>query len=168
MDIPEDQYALYAEFGIAAEKAQVLETEAGNLALSYLTLFVNTDNITPEETEMYRSVVDDVNRQTLGALLKRIKGQLNFDDTILGVVDEAVKQRNYLTHHFFRKHNFALFSEEGRKVMVLELKEIQGKLDNAHARLYAISGLLLKIVGREGISNEEALRLKTRGEMVKI
>jgi hypothetical protein len=40
MSIPADQYELYAEFGIAAEKAQVLEVAAGNVALSYLALFV--------------------------------------------------------------------------------------------------------------------------------
>jgi len=168
MDIPEDQYALYAEFGMTAEKAQVLETEAGNVALSYLALFVNTDTITPEETEMYRSIENDVNRKTLGALLKHIKGQMHFDDTIVGIIDEGVKQRNYLTHHFFRTHNFALFSEEGRKVMVAELKDIQGKLDKAHAMLRVISELLDKIAGRAGMANEAALRLQTRGKTVKL
>ncbi len=29
MSMPTDQYELYAEFGIAAEKAQVLEVDAG-------------------------------------------------------------------------------------------------------------------------------------------
>jgi hypothetical protein len=168
MDIPEDQYALYAEFGMAAEKAQVLETEAGNLALSYLTLLVNTDKITPEETEMYRSIVDDANRKTLGALLKHIKGHMTFDDTIVGIIDEGVKQRNYLTHHIFRTHNFALFREEGRKVMVAELKEIQGKLDRAHAMLHVISELLEQIAGREGLANEETLRLQIRGKKMSI
>jgi hypothetical protein len=168
MDMPEDQYALYAEFGITAEKAQVLEIEAGNVALSYVTLFVNTDNITPEETEMYRGVVDDVNRKTLGSLLKHIKGQLHFDDTIINIIDEGLKQRNYLTHRFFRTHNFALFSEDGRKVMVAELKEIQATLDKAHATLHVISELLEKVAGREGMSNEQALRLQTRGKKVSI
>jgi hypothetical protein len=168
MDMPEDQYALYAEFGMTAEKAQVLETEAGNVALSYLTLFVNTDKITPEETEMYRSIVDDVNRKTLGALLKHIKDQMNFDDSIVGIIDEGVKQRNYLTHHFFRTHNFALFSEEGRKVMVAELKDVQAKLDKAHAMLHVISGLLDKLPGRDGLAEEAALRLQSRGKKLRL
>jgi len=38
MSMPADQYELYAEFGIAAEKAQVLELEAGNVALLYIAL----------------------------------------------------------------------------------------------------------------------------------
>jgi hypothetical protein len=34
-NMPADQYELYAEYGIAAEKAQVLEFEAGNVALAF-------------------------------------------------------------------------------------------------------------------------------------
>lgn len=43
MNIPAEQYALYGEFGIASEEAQVLEVEAGNVALSFLALFVNPE-----------------------------------------------------------------------------------------------------------------------------
>lgn len=38
-DMPPDLYELYAEFGIAAEKAQVMELAAGNFALAYVMLF---------------------------------------------------------------------------------------------------------------------------------
>jgi hypothetical protein len=168
MDVPQDQFAIYAEVGIAAEKAQVLELEAGNVALTYLTLFVDTDRITPEKTEMFRSVMDDVNRKTLGAILKHIKARLTLDDAIVSVIDEGLKQRNYLTHHFFRTHNFAIYSEAGREVMVAELKEIQGKLDRAHAMLRTIDALLDKMAGLEGISNEMALHLQTLGRRVNI
>jgi hypothetical protein len=168
MEMPEDQYALYAEFGMTAEKAQLLETEAGNVALLYVALFVNTDEITPELTEMFRSLNDDVNRKTLGALLKHIKTHLNFDEAITNIIDEGLKQRNYLTHHFFRAHNFALFSEEGRKLMLADLKEIQPVLDKAHTTLGLISKTLNEIAGREGISNEQALRFQNRGKKVSI
>jgi hypothetical protein len=50
MNIPKNQYELYAEFGIASEKAQVIEVEAGNVALSYLNIFIKSDQITPEIT----------------------------------------------------------------------------------------------------------------------
>ena len=166
MDMPEDQYALYAEFGITAEKAQVLETAAGNVALAYVTHFVNTDEITPELTELFRSLVDDVNRKTLGALLKTFRTALNLDESIINTVDEALKQRNYLTHHFFRAHNFALFSEEGRRLMVADLKEIQVKLDKAHATLNAMCEILNQIAGRKELSSETALRLVGQGKKV--
>jgi hypothetical protein len=118
MSMPTDQYELYAEFGIAAEKAQVLEVDAGNVALSFLALFVDTDQISAEQRDMFRRIVDDVDRKTLGILLKIIKRGITIDPSILRVVDEALEQRNYLTHKFFRTHNFALFDAAGRKVMI--------------------------------------------------
>jgi hypothetical protein len=45
MSMPADQYELYAEFGIAAEKAQVLELEAGNVALLYIALIFKSEEI---------------------------------------------------------------------------------------------------------------------------
>ena len=54
---------------------------------------------------------------------------------MIKIVDEALERRNYLTPHFFRSHNFALYSEEGRKMMTAELKEIQAQLNVAHRML---------------------------------
>jgi hypothetical protein len=173
MDMPADQYALYAEYGITAEKALVLEVAAGNLALSFLAMFVKTDEISPEVAATYRAIVDDVNKKTFGTLLKHLKSIVNFDDAIIKVSDEALERRNYLTHHFFRTHNFALFSEDGRKVMVAELKDIQAKLDQAQQFLEAIvastDALAAKLAGRSPIdAADTALRLQTRGKRVNL
>jgi hypothetical protein len=43
MSIPAEHYEVYAEFGMAAERAQVLEIAGGNVALSYLMLFYKPD-----------------------------------------------------------------------------------------------------------------------------
>ena len=149
MDIPADQYELYAEFGMVAEKAQVLEVAAGNVALGFLMMFVKTDEITPEQTEMYRAIVDDVNRKTFGSLLKHLKKTMNLSDSIIKVIDEALERRNYLTHHFFRSHNFALYSEKGRETMTAELKEIGEKLDLAKCTLDAMAKLMDQMAGRK-------------------
>jgi hypothetical protein len=81
--IPADQHELYAEYGMVAEKAQVLEVAAGNVALGFLMVFVKTDEITPEQTEMYRAIVDDVNRKTFGSLLNHLKKTMNLSDRLL-------------------------------------------------------------------------------------
>ncbi|HEY2034453.1 MAG TPA: hypothetical protein VGH02_12275 [Rhizomicrobium sp.] len=168
MSIPADQYELYAEFGIASEKAQVLEVEAGNVALSYLTLFVNTDQICAEEGEMFRKVVDDVNRKTLGTLLQHIKSIGTFDPSILQVVDDALERRNYLTHKFFRTHNFAIFDVAGRKAMVEELRDIQRKFDMAHAMLHGVSETLESLAGRGDAWKALTERLRVAGKKVDI
>lgn len=173
MDMPADQYALYAEFGITAEKAQVLEVAAGNVALGFLAMFMNTDEISPEQTEMYRAVVDDVNRQTLGRLLKHLKHIVTFDDSLITITDEALERRNYLTHHFFRTHNFGLYSEDGRKMMMAELKDIHRKLDLAHQLLEGMAALMDKLaaepMGRSPVdAANTSLRLQKRGKPVGI
>jgi hypothetical protein len=163
-----DLYELYAEFGIAAEMAQVMEVEAGNAALSYLALFVDTDRISPEETAMFRGVMEDVNRKTLGAVLKHIKAFGNFDDRLVEIVDEALERRNYLTHKFFRSHNFAIQSEAGRKSMIAELKEIQVVLQRGHGVLNAVTDSLNHFSGRPDKTKEVVDRLVARGKRVDI
>lgn len=167
MDIPPDQYELYAEFGMAAEKAQVLEVAAGNVALGFLAMFVKTDEITPEETEMYRAIVDEVNRKTFGSLLKHLKKTMKLSDGIMRVIDEALERRNYLTHHFFRSHNFALYSEDGRKTMMAELKMIEEKLEMAKRTLDAMVELMDQIAGRK-TDKGMIERLVARGKKIDI
>jgi hypothetical protein len=165
--MPADQYELYAQFGIAAEKAQVLEVAAGNVALSFVTMLVKPEEITPEEMQMYRAIVDEVNRKTFGSLLNHLKKALTLSDSLIQIVDEALERRNYLTHHFFRTHNFALYNEEGRKVMMAELKEIQGKLDIAHRTLEGMAAGIDQIVGRT-TDRGMVERLVARGKKVNI
>jgi hypothetical protein len=134
---------------MVAEKAQVLEVAAGNVALGFLMMFVKTDEITPEQTEMYRAIVDDVNRKTFGSLLKHLKKTMNLSDSLIKVIDEALERRNYLTHHFFRSHNFALYSKKGRETMRAELKEIGEKLDLAKRTLGAMAELMNQMADRK-------------------
>ena len=164
----QDQLRLYAEFGITAEKAQVLEFEAGNVALSFVTLFVDTKNVGPEESEFFRNLMEDVNRQTLGALLRSIKRMANFDDSLLTMVDEALERRNYLAHRFFPSHNYAIFDEAGRRAMIAELKAIQAKLDRAHQALSAISSLLNKMAGHPELPEATGQELIARGRRLKL
>lgn len=168
MSVPADQYELYAEFGIASEKAQLLEVEAGNVALSFLALFVNTDQISAEQTEMFRSIVDDVNRKTFGTLLKHLKAIVTFDQSILRIIEDALERRNYLIHHFFRTHNFAIFDAAGRKAMVEELKDIQIKLDLAHDALLGLSSAFEAFAGRGGVSDAIAKETLAEGKRVRI
>jgi hypothetical protein len=160
MTIPADQYELYAEFGLAAEKAQVLEVDCGNIALSHMVLFFGKDNITDEHRRLYRNILNDCDRSTLGKLLRQVKSIGKFDDSILTAVDEALERRNYLMHHFFRTHNFAILSESGRKLMIEELKEIQAKLDLARTMLLGVSGTLEKLAGLDKVPDEIAKQLK--------
>jgi len=169
MDISKKLYELYAEFGIASEKAQLLEVDAGNVALSYFALFIKPDAITPEITDFFIKIINDINKKTFGQLLKIIRTQMSIDKFIEVTITNALDKRNYLSHHFFRTHNFAINNELGRDEMILELKEIQNILDEAHNMLYAMGCCLEKIAGR---SPEQALEiaksLQAKGKRIKI
>ncbi len=168
MAVPVEQYEIYAEFGFTAEKGQLLETEAGNFALAYLTFFLDTGTLSPEEKAVFRDVTEDLNKKTFGALLRYIKRSVSLDDSITKAMDEALDRRNYLTHHFFRTHNFALFSDVGRKVMIDELHEIQGKLNVALTMLQLMTAVLDKIAGKQDVPEELAIQFQTRGKKVNI
>lgn len=160
-----DQIELYTAYGVAAEGAQVLEVEAGNVALAFVALLVGMDQIDDEKRAFFSSLERDVNRRTLGNLLRQIKGLISFDETIIRIVDEALEKRNYLTHHFFRVHNFAIFSEDGRREMTKELREIHKMFSIARSYLSAISSLMGK---HAGIHEAEIEQLVARGKRVRI
>jgi hypothetical protein len=168
----DDLRELYYEFGRAAEMAQVMEMEAGNLALVYATMLVDTSKITEEQRGCFRELVQDLNARTFGNLFRQIQKMGKIDDSILTTVNEALEKRNYLTHKFFRQHNFAIHSVEGRATMLAELREIQETLNRAHATLSAMteswSQLLAKLFGRKMLSEQEALTLIAEGRRVDI
>jgi hypothetical protein len=87
-------------------------------------------------------------------------------------VNDALEKRNYLTHKFFRKHNFAIHSVEGRKTMLAEIREIQESLSLAHTVLSgmteSLSQLLAKLFGRNMLSEQEALTLMGEGKRMDI
>ena len=72
-DCADDLRELYYEFGRAAELAQLMETEAGNIALIYATMLVDTSNITNEQREFFQALMQDVNKRTFGNLFRQIQ-----------------------------------------------------------------------------------------------
>ena len=169
---PDDLRELYYEFGRAAEMAQVMETEAGNLALVYATMLVDTSKITAEQREFFQALLQDVNKRTFGNLFRQIQKMGQVDDGILATVNDALEKRNYLTHKFFRNHNFAIHSVEGRQTMLAEIREIQASLSSAHTVLSgmteSLSQLLAKVFGRNVLLEHEALTLMGEGKRVDI
>lgn len=147
IDLSPDLYDLYARFGIASEAAQVQEMEAGNLAIAYLAVIVDTAKITPAETEVLRAVINDLNRKTVGAMFRLLKEFSTIDQAIRDILDKALERRNYLTHRFFRTHNFAIQSEAGRAAMIEELDQILADLQMGHQMLDAMTNSALALRG---------------------
>lgn len=159
---------VYLNFGITAKKAQVLEVEASNAIMAYVVLFVLTDQTTNEEKRNLKRISEEVDRKTLGNLLRKIKGIVSFDEKAKDHIDQALKKRNYLIHEFYKHHNFAINSEEGRSEMLEELKGIGQKLDIAHNQLSVITELLTQLDKRTVMSPEEIEKLVEDGKKINI
>jgi hypothetical protein len=168
MNQSENLHQLYAEFGMAAERAQVLELEAGNVILSFVALTVDPEKISAADKVGYKKLVDEVDRKTLGNLLRHIRKIVEFDSSSEEIISEALSKRNYLVHGFFKKHNFSIYKESGQKIMRSELSEISKQMDIAHMHLTSISQLLEKVAGRDDSSNEKAKEFMALGESIKI
>lgn len=169
MGIAPDLHELYAEFGMAAEKAQLLEVEAGNVALAFLAMTVKPgEKVVPEKKEFFRQIVDDANRQNLGKLLRVVKSLGTYAPSMIKTIDTALERRNYLTHHFFRTHNVAICNEAGRAEMIKELQEIRSQLGIAVTMLSGVGATLLALAGHEGLSKEVHDKLVAKGKRLEI
>ena len=167
-DYPEDLKELYFEFGRTAEMAQVMEVEAGNLALAFISLAFDPSKITDDERRIFRDIIDDVNSRTFGNLLKQIRKIGSVSEDIEKAMNEALEKRNYLTHQFFRSYNLGINSEEGRKEMRAELEDIYRSLSRGHAILQGMTHTLNNVFDRPNISQEEALQLMSKGKRIEI
>lgn len=148
--------------------AQVMELEAGNLALSYALIAFDVDNLTNEQKLFLKLVSDDIDRRTFGYLVKVMKRMMNIDQKIEDALDSALEKRNYLTHRFFRTHNFRIHSVEGRAKMAEDLSALYEAFSHAHTILQLMTRTLNKIFGNPDVSEEDAKKLLEQGKRVDI
>ena len=104
-----DRHELYAKYGIAAEAAQLLETELGTLLLCLRALDEGW-HITPNG-DAAREVLDQIDRSTLGRLLHRLKQHIKIEGDLEERFSSALEARNRLMHGFFERHNFKIETE---------------------------------------------------------
>jgi len=175
---PDNLSQLYYEFGRTAELAQTMEVEAGTLVLVYSSIILGRTEITDEHRKFFQALNQDISKRTLGNLLHAIRETGQISDDIITALSNSLDKRNYLVHHFFPAHNFAIYSVEGRATMIAELKEIQECFVMARAMLSAMSGsldrLLSEVFGRNQLFGEEGdlgkltLKLMEEGNRVEI
>ena len=159
---------LYAKFGRTAEMAQVMELEAGNLALSYVLIAFDVNNLTKEQKLFLKSLSEDIDRRTFGNLVSIMKKSMNIDQKIKDKIDSALEKRNYLTHRFFRTHNFAIHSAEGRAKMIEELSNLHEAFSIAHTILHGMTHTLNELFGNPNITEEQAKEFLEKAKRVEL
>ena len=110
---------VYRKFGEVSEAAQLVETELGTLLL--FPSAVAEGLITPTldvDRKRATELLGRINRQTLGQLLKNTKRHTDALDQLEPLLSAALEERNRLSHHFYRQHNFRRNTDAGRAVML--------------------------------------------------
>ena len=117
---------LYAKFGRTAEAAQLFETDLGTILLAIEGL-ENGWLVTPDANAA-KVALQSIEAQTLGNLLKRLRGKVEVNDHLEEIFSSALMERNSLNHGWFENHNFKINSAEGRAEMIADLQAKQQKL----------------------------------------
>jgi len=145
---------LYAKFGIAAEAAQLLETELGTLLL-FATGVRNGWHAEPD-AEGARVALKEIDRSTLGRLLASLEHveHVQLSPDILAHLKSALQARNRLSHGFFERHNFKIETDEGRDTMLAELESLHEELYMAWRIASAMTALALKAAIQDSESRD--------------
>ena len=130
---------VYRKFGEVSEAAQLLETELGNILI--LLGVADANLIDEPDPERAAALFKNINRQTLGQLLTRLQRSTDSAEHIDGLLSLALAERNRLSHHFYRQHNFRRNSTEGCTVMLTDLNAIHETLLTAYKAVFSLSGV---------------------------
>lgn len=147
-----DRHELYAKYGIAAEAAQLFETELGTLLLCIRGL-ENGWHVVPDGAKA-RKVLDSIDRSTLGRVLNTLKQHAAIEGDLAECFSSGLQARNQLMHGFFEKHNFKIQSESGRKEMIADLENLHGELFTAWQSAAKLTVIISAVMHSSSRKNE--------------
>ena len=115
---------VYAEFGLAMWVAQSLERQ--------LVLLIIAAYEPPSgklTADAYDDLLAQLSQQTLGALIRRLRDSFDAPTDFDQRLQETLRLRNWLTHHYFVDRTAEFQSPEGRSEMIRELDGISDRLN---------------------------------------
>lgn len=138
---------VYSKFGQAAEAAQLLETELGNLLM--WVAIEEEELVGKPRSDVSAEIIDGINRKTLGQKLKRLGCKTDMLEPLTDKLATALEERNRLCHDYFRHHNFRRNSDEGRAIMLKDLEAIHDTLLNAYKDVMLLVGCDLEALSAD-------------------
>ncbi len=151
-----DRHELYAKYGIAAEAAQLFETDLGTLLLGLRGL-ENDWHVIPDGAAA-REALDLIDRSTLGRLLNDLRQYIEIDGDLQALFLSALESRSRLAHGFFERHDFRIQTEEGRTEMIGDLEELHGQLFRAWRAADKLSTAVLELVRQSSPGGKLSVR----------
>lgn len=133
---------VFAHFGLAAYHAQCFEMEIKNMFL--LIVRVNHKELPHSFFDGAETTLD---KQMLGTLVRDLKKVVAFDDSAEALLDDALTNRNRLTHGFFEWHAVELLSHTGRVTVIEKLEKFEKSFRLADAVCQSVSRALCQVLG---------------------
>lgn len=133
---------VYAHAGLALYLAQCFEMSLQNFLVVHARL--SDRSITLAELESYEG---DVQRKTLGGLLRKVRKRASFDASAEKFIGDALEKRNFLAHHYFRERAVDFLSPGGRMRMISELQDMQHCFQIADTVASSIAQAAGKLLG---------------------
>jgi hypothetical protein len=141
---------IYRKFEEVSEAAQLVETELGTVLLFYGVAYEGLITPTLEvDGKRATELLGQINRQTLGQLIKNTKRHTDALDQLEPLLSAALDERNRLSHHFYRQHNLRKNTDAGRSLMLDDLESINNTLITAYKALSLLSGIDLDALTEE-------------------
>lgn len=128
---------LYFQAGLALARAQLLERVIVNALVAIEILPGQRENPIPSEEwkRKYDEYVGEKYELTFGRLIRALKSVASVPLDLVQILEEALKARNSLIHHFFRKHDASVINPIQSGVAIQELIEVQSLFQMAEQRL---------------------------------
>ncbi|MBT3362192.1 MAG: hypothetical protein HN929_06080 [Chloroflexi bacterium] len=137
-----DDKEVFAFFGLCSYWIQILEQGLVNL---YVSLKIrNLTHLTHEEID---ALFDRARGKTLGRLISDVRVHIDVPTGLEAALANALKDRNFVTHHFFIIHDIDIISKRRRVKMIDELRQIVGRLQTVDNELELITHPLWERIG---------------------
>jgi hypothetical protein len=130
---------IYWKFGYAAEAAQLLEVELGNMLITHGV--INENLVDQPNPERAAELVREINKRTVGQVVNKLKAKNQSVANLQDVLAKAIDERNRLFHSFYRQHNLRRNSDVGRQRMLDDLESIHKTILDAYKALMLLSGV---------------------------
>ncbi len=146
---------LYALYGRAMYRAQVLEQQAVNM-LVVDKIFKNP----PKNHEEYMTIWDqyDYSKNTLGAKAKEINAVYALSEPDSIAFNRVITLRNHLTHNYFRFNDNLFYSDAGKKQMIKDFIDFIDLSETVDDRLMSYMEHYNEKAGLTNARMEELLR----------
>ena len=150
---------LYAATGLALYAAQCFEVE-----LQQIVLVVGKAKGKLASIKAFEEADADLNKKTLGRLLKEVHKVVKFDENGMTLLELALEKRNSLAHGFFQEYSLEFPIKSGKLLMLDDLLERIALFRKADWFAGIVTKMMLDQIGLTKEILDKAMA-RTRAEM---